>query len=443
MNERAAAHDELDWQRATDAVAIRAGRGPIHAVVTPPGSKSLTNRAFLLAALAAGKSRIRGALDSDDTDAMLSAIATLGATCTWSPADSSWLVVGVDGVIRPGPLTVHARDAGTVARFVAPVLAIGSGEYVLDASDQMRRRPMRTLLTGLRALGVDFESLGLSDALPIRIRAKGLAGGRLKMDGSVSSQFISALLLAGPLMTEGLEILVENVVSRPYIDLTLDSMRAFGARVERDGYSRFQVSPIDRYRAADFVVEPDASAASYFFAAAATTRGQVTVEGLGSKSAQGDVAFAGILERMGASVVVTDQSISIDCRRPLHGIDVDMCDFSDLVPTLAVVAAIASSQSRIRGVGFIRNKESDRIGAVADGLRAMGSMAQEEDDGLSITPGPLHGAPIDSRGDHRIAMSFAVLGLVVEGVHIHGPGSVAKTFPGFFAALDALYSSRP
>ena len=431
----------------SDSIGIRTRLGPIDAVITPPGSKSITNRAFLLAALASGRSPIAGALDSDDTQAMRQALETLGSEFGASTGGASTdnatggaalAVRGTAGAISPGPLSISARDAGTVARFLAPVLTLGSGEYVLDASPQMRRRPMGPLIGALRSLGADIEPLNESDSLPIRVRANGLPGGRLQIDGSVSSQFLSALLLSGPLMNEGLTVSLEAPISRPYIDLTVDAMEAFGAMVRRDGYGSFEVPPVAGYRATDYVVEPDASAASYFLAAAAITRGRVRVLGLGSESRQGDMAMARLLEEMGARVSMSREATEVDCSGTIAGIDVDMSDISDLVPTIAVIAAVTSTPSRIRGVGFIRNKESNRIRAVADGLRALGSSVEEHPDGLSISPRPLHAAAIDSNGDHRIAMSFAVLGMAVDGLTISGYRSVSKTFPRFFEALDRL-----
>lgn len=422
-----------------DVIKIGPRRDPIDSVVTPPGSKSITNRALLVAALASGRSTITGALQSDDTEAMKLALGKLGASIDRATNGTALHVEGTGGAITPGPLTVSAREAGTVARFLAPVLTLGAGEYVMDADPQMRHRPMGPLLTALRSLGADIEGITDRDSLPLLVRARGNPGGRIDINGSLSSQFLSALLLSAPLMAAGLMVDHAATVSRPYVDLTAEVMEAFGATVLRTGHDSFNVPFTNGYQARTYAVEPDATAASYFLAAAAVTHGRIRVLGLGSRSRQGDVGFAQLLEEMGARVEITTDSITVDCRaRQLSGIDVDLRDMSDLVPTLAIVAATASSPSRIRGVGFIRNKESNRILAVAEGLRAFGADVTEEDDGLRISPRSSRPAVVHSHGDHRLAMSFAVLGLAVPGTVIHGSGSVSKTFPDFFEVLQGL-----
>jgi 3-phosphoshikimate 1-carboxyvinyltransferase len=330
--------------------------------------------------------------------------------------------------------TLDARQSGTTARFVAPVLALGHGRYTLDGAARLRQRPMSDLVTALRQLGASVTD----DQLPFTVTAVGLSGGRVAVAADASSQFASGLLLAAPAMASGLRLeLSTSSVSRPYLDLTADVMRSFGAVVTAEGETAFVVAP-GGYRPSPYAVEPDASAASYFFAAAAICGGRVTVEGLGSRSRQGDLAFVGLLERMGASVKQTATATTVAGTRPLHGIEVDMADLSDTAATLAVTAAFASTPTRVTGIGFIRAKESDRIAAVVTELRRLGIDADEEPDGFVVRPGAFRPGRIETYDDHRVAMSFSLVGLRVPGVEIADPGCVAKTFPGYFEALDAL-----
>ena len=397
---------------------------PLDAEVRLPGSKSITNRALVCAALAEGRSELRGALQADDTEAMVGCLTALGAAIT-----DDWVVTGTGGRLRPGPVTVDARMSGTTARFVAPLLALGTGRYRLVGHPQLMARPMGPTFDALRALGARVDG----DSLPVEIAAGGVAGGTVALPGDVSSQFLSGLLLAAPLMRDGLTVeLTTELVSRPYVELTTAVMSAFG--VDVDG---FTVAP-QRYRATTFDVEPDASAASYFAAAAAICGGRVRILGLDAASAQGDLVFVDLLERMGAAVERGDGWIEVRGTGDVVGIDADLADLSDTAPTLAVVAACASTPTRVTGIGFIRAKESDRIAAVVTELRRCGVDAEEEDDGFVVRPGAPHGARIETYDDHRMAMSFAVLGLRVPGIVIDDPGCVAKTFPSFFEVLESL-----
>ena len=401
--------------------------GPLDADVVLPGSKSITNRALVCAALADGTSELRGALRADDTEAMVGCLAALGARIT-----PDWRVHGTGARLRPGPVTVDARMSGTTARFVAPLLALGEGEYRLVGHPQLAARPMGSTFDALRTLGVTVEGA----RLPAVVTAPGgVDGGRIPLPGDVSSQFLSGLLMAAPLMRRGLSIeLTTALVSRPYVEMTTTVMAAFG--VDTDG---FTVAP-QRYGATTFEVEPDASAASYFFAAAAICGGRVRVRGLDRTSVQGDVAFVDALASMGADVRDGDGWIEVAGTGELHGIDVDLADLSDTAPTLAVVAACASSPTRVSGIGFIRGKETDRIAAVVAELRRCGVDADEEPDGFVVRPSPggPRAATIETYEDHRMAMSFAVLGLRVPGIVLDDPGCVAKTFPSFFEVLDSL-----
>lgn len=402
-------------------------------VVRLPGSKSITNRAVLAASMAEGTSTLRGALAADDTEAMVGAVSALGASVDRN--GTTWTVQGTAGAPPAGQPTVDARQAGTVARFVPAVAAATGGTVRVDAAPQMRSRPMGALIDALRQLGAGVEEEGAAGHLPMVVKGP-FANSRAELPGNTSSQFLSGLLLAGPLVAEGLQIrLTSELVSRPYALMTAAVMGAFGATAGvSDEVCR--VAP-GGYRATDYAIEPDASAASYFFAAAAITGGRVRVEGLGRDSMQGDMAFLDVLARMGAAVELDDESSQVT-GGSLRGIDVDLADLSDTAPTLAIVAAVADSPTRVRGIGFVRGKESDRIGAVVEELRRCGVDAAEEDDGFTVRPGGVHGAEVDPHDDHRLAMAFAILGLRVPGIDIADPSCVAKTFPDFFDVLEGL-----
>jgi 3-phosphoshikimate 1-carboxyvinyltransferase len=419
-----------------ESIAITPLRSPVDAVVVPPGSKSETNRVLLLAGLATGTSTLAGVLDSDDTQAMLSALAALGIAVEHDVDEAVVCIEGSAGRLPEGPIEVQARQSGTTARFLLPALCTGPGPYVLDAAPQMRARPMGDLVSALRHLGADVRN----DRPPFDIRGGGVDGGRVDVAGDVSSQFLSGLLLSAPLYRLGLDAHVDGVlVSRPYVDMTIAVMGRFGAPVHVAGAGSAYQCGRGEYRATAYVVEPDASAASYLFAAAAISGGRIEVPGLGTTSVQGDLRFVELLGAMGCDVDMNEERTVVTGGSGLAGIDVDMADCSDTVPTLAVVAAFASSPTRIRGIGFIRNKESDRIGAVVAELRRCGITAVEEDDGLVVHPGAMRPATVSTYEDHRIAMAFSLLGLRVPGIVIDDPACVAKTFPAFFEVLDALH----
>jgi len=406
---------------------------PPDADVRLPGSKSITNRAVLAAAMADGITTLTGALTADDTEAMIDAAGALGARVDRD--ETTWTVTGTGGAAPDGEASVDARQAGTVARFVPAVAAATGGTVRIDGSPQLRSRPMAHLFGALRGLGAVVEERGDPGHLPAVVSGP-LTANTTDLPGDASSQFLSGLLLAGPLLPEGLEVrLTTELVSRPYVAMTAAVMDAFGATAEvGDRVCRVAGGG---YRSTAYAVEPDASAASYFFAAAAITGGRVRVEGLGRASIQGDIAFTGVLARMGASVSMVDDATEV-MGGALHGIDVDLADLSDTAPTLAVVAALTDSPTRVRGIGFIRTKESDRIGAVVQELCKCGVEATEEPDGFVIRPSELRAATIDPHDDHRLAMAFALLGLRVPGIEISDPGCVAKTFPTYFDVLESL-----
>ncbi len=416
---------------------------PPSTTVVVPGSKSFTNRALVTAALARGRSTLRGVLFSDDTEAMLSCLEELGISTT---IDRERCVVEVDGcagVLPREGARVNVRQSGTTARFIAPMLALGNGSFGIDGDAQMQSRPMGDLLVALRDLGVRVEGSGDAAArLPFAISAAGVGGGEISVLGDVSSQFLSGLLLSAPCFAQGLAVRVlGDLVSKPYVDMTIATMESFGARIDRRAYESFAVAP-GGYQDADYVIEPDASAASYFFGAAAITGGRVRIEGLGRGALQGDVAFVDILAAMGASVTHTSTWIEVDATSlgaaGLCGVDVDMAHCSDTAQTLAAVAVFASGPTRVRGIGFIRRKETDRIAAVVTELRRCGIQAEEHDDGFTVTPGTPHATTVRTYDDHRMAMSFSLLGLKVPGISIENPGCVAKTFPTFFDVLETL-----
>lgn len=429
---------DLDAELA-DPLPVTPAAGPLDAEVRVPGSKSITNRALVCAGLAHGTTTLEGILLADDTEAMLAGLHELGVRLTVDRSAERVRVVGTrSGRDLTGGL-VDARLSGTTSRFLLPVAALGDATAIVDGAEPLRRRPMGDLLDALAQLGASTEPLGEPGHLPVRVDGRGLAGGDVAIRGDVSSQFLSALLLAAPSMDRGLSVeITTELVSVPYVQLTLDVMGAFGARVRRDGDSRIEVEP-GGYRAPErFDIEPDASAASYAFAAAAIAGGRVRVQGLGVGSAQGDLAFLDALEAMGATVERTRDWIEVRGGGELRGIEVDLRDSSDTAQTLAVVAPFATGPTTIGGIGFIRAKETDRIAAVVAELRRCGIDAEELPDGMRVHPGAPSAATVQTYDDHRMAMSFALLGLRAPGVSIADPGCVAKTFPGYWGMLDAL-----
>lgn len=412
--------------------------GPLRASIRPPGSKSITNRALICAALAEGNSLLSGALDSEDTQVMIAAMRQLGIAVEHSPAAATVRVAGCGGRLPTVNSDLYVANSGTTVRFLTAMLALGNGTYRLDGTLRMRQRPIGDLLDALRQLGANAVSETGTGCPPVVIHAHGLAGGRATVAGDISSQFLSGLLMAAPYALADVELLVQGeLVSRPYIDMTLAVMASFGVHVGADASNRFTIAAPQHYQARPYDIEPDASAASYFFAAAAITQGEVTVEGLSRDSLQGDVAFCDCLEQMGCAVQHGRNRITV-LGRPLCGIDIDMNAISDTVQTLGAVALFAEGPTTIHGVAHIRHKETDRIHALAVELRKLGAEVDERADGLKITPRPLHGAEIDTYDDHRMAMSLALAGLVVPGVVIRDPGCTAKTYPQFFRDLEGL-----
>lgn len=412
--------------------------GPVRGSIRPPGSKSITNRALVCAALARGSSLLQGALDSEDTRVMAEALNRLGIPVQPDWSEGTIRVSGCGGRLPAHQAELFVANSGTSMRFLTALVALGNGVYRLDGVPRMRQRPIADLLDALHQLGVAAESETGHGCPPVLVRSQGLRGGRATVAGDVSSQFLSGLLMALPCAAGPTEVSVAGtLVSKPYVDMTLAVMADFGVEVAHEQLQRFFVAGNQPYGARVYCVEPDASAASYFWAAAAITGGRVTVEGLSRSSLQGDVAFCDCLVQMGCRVEYSAEGITMH-GGPLRGIDVDMNAISDTVQTLSAVALFAHGATNIRGVGHIRHKETDRIAALATELRKLGADVEERADGLQITPRRLQAAEIDTYDDHRMAMSFGLVGLRLPGVVIRNPACSAKTYPRFFDDLMRL-----
>ena len=418
--------------------------GAVQASVCLPGSKSITNRALLLAALADGESRLRAPLHSNDTFYMAQALRDLGVSVSEDP-NGDFLISGSGGQLGvPQKTPLYIGNSGTTVRFLtaAACLTPPGTDVTLDGNARMRERPIRDLLGALLTLGVTAESVNGHGCPPVRVQGGGLPGGRCRLRGDVSSQFLSALLQVAPYAVSDVRIeIVGELVSKPYVDITRDVMTAFGAAMENDGYRTLRVRAGQRYTGRDYTVEADASNASYFLAAAAVTGGQVTLENLGSASIQGDIAFVDVLERMGCTVTRGERLIVRGPAR-LRAIDVDLEAIPDTAQTLATVCAFAEGPSRITGLASLRVKETDRVRAIAVELPKLGVGVREGPDSWVITPPPTDaftGAEIETYDDHRMAMSFAVAGLRVPGVTINDPGCVAKTFPDFWGRWNTAF----
>ena len=427
----------------TDHRAVRRINGPLQAVVAVPGSKSIANRALICATLAAGTSQLSNLPLGDDTVAMLSCVSALGAGI--GRDGTTCVVAGTAGVLNPGPATLHAGLAGTTSRFITALCALGSGDYVIDGFAPLRARPMGPLHDALGQLGSAVQPLETPGHLPVRLsgRARRLADPSLppisvSLPGNVSSQYITALMLIGPYLAHGLRIaLTTPLISRPYVLITKAVMASFGVDDVAVSDGVIDVWP-GTYQACDYDIEPDASSASYPLAAAAICGGQVRVRGLGPSALQGDAAFADLLAEMGCVITRDETGTTVRRAGPLRGISVDMADLSDLVPTLAVTAPFATSPTTITGVGFIRAKESDRLGDLATELARCGIRAEVEPDGIVIYPGLGAGSMLDTHHDHRLAMAFAVLGLGLDGVIINDPTVVSKSWPEFWGMLEQI-----
>jgi 3-phosphoshikimate 1-carboxyvinyltransferase len=387
--------------------------------------------------LAEGTAKLSGVLDSQDTRVMVESLRRLEIGVAHNAASGEAVVAGCSGRPTARSAELWLENSGTSIRFLTSVVCLGHGRYRLDGNARMRERPIGELCDALNSLGGNAVCERPNGCPPVLVQGAGLPGGTAYVDAAKSSQFLSALLMAAPCAGGPVELVLRGgLVSEPYIDMTIRMMQAFGVEVDQPENGRYRIAPA-RYRAADFAVEPDASAASYFFAAAAITGGEVTVRGLSRDSLQGDVNFVKLLAQMGCEVLWSESSITV-CGKPLHGIDVDMNEISDTAQTLAAVAPFAAGPTRIRNVAHIRHKETDRISAVASELRRLGLGVEEYPDGLTIHPGSIRPATIETYDDHRMAMSFALVGLKVPGIRIANPECTGKTYPRFFEDLTDL-----
>jgi 3-phosphoshikimate 1-carboxyvinyltransferase len=377
---------------------------------------------------------------------MIQAWESLGVPMNWDRGSQSITVDGCGGQVPRTSADLFVANSGTSLRFLTAALATCHGDFLIDGVPRMRQRPVADLLDGLTQLGAQVASLNLEHpgCPPVQIQADGLRGGSALIAGSVSSQFLSGLLMAAPYARETVEIrVVGELVSRPYVAMTLAVMRSFGVDVDRGAQDQFVIQAPRHYMATRYEIEPDASAASYFLAAAAITGGCVRVLGLHRHALQGDVGFCHVLESMGCQVQWDPDGIQVQATGSLHGVDVDMNAISDTVQTLAAVAIFASSPTRIRGVAHNRFKETDRIGDLARELRRLGARVDEHEDGLTIHPSPsLQAADIETYNDHRMAMSLALVGLRVPGVRVLNPGCTEKTYPHYFDDMRRLISSE-
>ncbi len=431
---------------------------PLHATVRVPGSKSLTNRALAIAALADGPTTLTNALFSDDSRYFVDSLKRLGFSVDDSAlgAQHSVLIRGRGGQIPASRAELFVGNAGTAARFLTAFVTLGHGEYIIDGVERMRQRPIADLLEALNQLGVETDCP--TGCPPVTVYAAGLRGGRAAIAGDVSSQFLSGLLLAAPCAQAStakspkgersrsapLEINVKgDLNSKPYVDMTIAIMADFGVTVTREGYERFSVAPQRYHARATYPIESDASAASYFFAAPAVCGGSVRVQNISRRSKQGDIAFLDVLAQMGCRISETVEVPDwIEVTGPageLRGVEVDLRDIPDMAQTLAAIAPFANSPTTIRGIASARVKETDRVAATCAELRRLGVTVEEYPDGLKIYPcAKIQPATIQTYDDHRMAMAFALVGLRAEGVVIENPGCVAKTFPNYFEVLESL-----
>lgn len=423
---------------------VRRLAGPLDASVRVPGSKSIANRVLVCAALAEGASRVSNVPDGDDTRALVGCLRTLGLDVDDQTGDQTGDAVRIDGVgtaWSSEPRTLFAELAGTTSRFVTAVAALGSAPITIDGRPPLRARPFGPLHEALRQIGVDVSPGERFGNLPATVTGPPTTG-RVEIRGDVSSQYVTALMLIGPELPGGLDLrLTTPLISRPYVEMTAAVMAWFGITDVDVATDRIRVGP-GAYVPADVAVEPDASSAGYPLALAALCGGSITVPGLGEGALQGDARFADVLGAMGCSVTRDADQVTVAGSDVLLGVDIDMADISDLVPTVAVVAAFASTPTRIRGVGFIREKESDRLGDLSAELRRAGVDVDETDDGLEIRPSAtlLRPARLATHHDHRLAMAFGVLGSASDGIVVEDPDVVSKSWPAFWTMLDELHA---
>lgn len=421
-----------------DQIEILPLTKPLSATVAVPGSKSITNRGLLIAAMAQGRSAVENVLFSDDTRRMLDALHRLGFQITIEESEKRVSVNGLGGQIPSSGCDLAIGGAGTAMRFLIPFLTLARGKFRIDGNQRMRERPIGPLLDAMQRLGASVYSERENRCPPVIADSRSpFRGGATHVDARMSSQFVSAMLMPAPLWPEGLRLQVAGDAAKPFIEMTLRMMESWGIKWNIDG-DTITIPGGQSYRARRLVVEPDASNASYFAAAAALCGGTVILKGLSANSVQGDTAFLTVLQQMGARVKWDRDAVEVSGAGQLRGVDVAMNGMPDMVATLAAIAPFATSVTRIRKIQFIRHHESDRLRSIATELRRLGATVSDLDDGLEILPSRLRGASIETYDDHRIAMAFSVVGLRMPGVTIQNPACVSKTFPDFFDQLAKL-----
>jgi 3-phosphoshikimate 1-carboxyvinyltransferase len=410
----------------------------IDAKIRVPGSKSYTQRALIAACLAAGTSVIKGALISEDTGYLIKALRLLGATIHQKDFDLT--VQGTGGELTSPSGAIYLGNNGTGLRLLTGTVCLGHGTFVLDGNGRMRQRPIQPLIDALRNLQVDATCIEQNGCPPVKVNATGLAGGKTTLSGGLSSQYLSSLLLAAPYARNDIEIeLVGLIPSRPYVQMTLDVMAGFGVKVSVSEDKFFLIKAPQAYRARQYVVEGDASSATYFLAAAAICGGKVRIPNINPGSVQGDLRLVKILKTMGCKVATSGDGVQITGPLTNHeDLSFDLNDVPDMVPALAVISAFRKAKTTLKNIGHLRIKESDRIAALSCELRKIGARAEEKADEMIVQGPPTQGAEIESYNDHRIAMSFAIAGLAVEGVIIKDPDCVKKSFPDFWEKLEEL-----
>ncbi|MFC1891048.1 3-phosphoshikimate 1-carboxyvinyltransferase [Thermodesulfobacteriota bacterium] len=415
-------------------------KSKINAVVSINGSKSVTHRALITSALAEGQSVLEEFLSCEDTLYTLEALRKMGVDIS---IDENKVIVngtGGDFPSNDGMREIFLGNAGTSYRLLLSIAALAKGEYVLTGIPRMLERPIGDLVAALKTLGVKAECVGKEGYPPVSVKAEGIKGGSVKIQGNISSQYLSSLLLAAPYAQNDVEIeVIGELVSRPYIDVTLDVMQAFGINIENNNYGEFKIASQNKYRSRRFIVDGDVSSASYFWGAAAITGGTAVTNNIHPfTTRQGDIALLDIMEKMGCHVIKEDNSVTVK-GGTLKGVDVDMGALPDMVPTMAAVALFAEGQTTIRNVAHLRYKESDRIGDTVTEWQKLGGHIEETEDGLIIQGGyDLKGAEMDPHDDHRLAMSLAMVGLKVPGVRIRNENCVDKSFPSFWKFWDLL-----
>lgn len=403
-----------------------------------PGSKSLTHRALIMAALAEGESRLKHPLLCEDTELTMKALESFGARIT--PDSGDLIVEGTGGILAKEGREIDLKNSGTSMRLLTTVAALSPGTWTLTGSERMKERPLAPLLTALADLGVSAKALNGSGYPPVRVEGGGIKGGLARISAAKSSQFLSSLLISSPYAENDVTIeVIDSVSSWPYVELTMMMMKAFGVEINRQGRERFEVKAGQRYRAGQLTIEGDCSSAAYFWAAAAATESYIVTRNVKPFSLQPDSRFLDVLARMGCDVTLGGDWVAVE-GGPLLGLEVDMNSMPDQVPTLAVLAALAEGRTRIYNVAHLRYKESDRLGDVATELAKIGAEVTVKEDGLEIVGQGLTGAVIDPHGDHRLAMSFAVARLIEPGIEILDPDCVVKSFPNFWELFNKISS---